>query len=218
MTTLRQRRTPPQRVAAAAAQPQPTGAAPVGQTATGIPVGTPVQRVGDAGYAPIIPDRNTIEQMASGKTPKYLVRDDGMVMAWNPTAAQDSRFRATNTLPNAHVRAAKAAAVRDSAEHDARANYQAEQEALNAKTALRQQEEEQRRRERLMNLPENENPTEQLSDSIFQIDRADLEQLQKFCDDNEFGVTLDANLPIEHNQALVRELCETNLGASMDDV
>lgn len=218
MTTLRQRRTPPQRVAAAVAQPQPTGAAPAGATATGIPVGTPVQRVGDAGYAPIIPDRNTVEQMAAGKTPKYLVRDDGMVMIWDPITAQDPRFRATNTLPTAHVRAAKAAAIRDSAELDARANYQAEQEALNAKTAMRQAEEDKRRRERLLNLPENENPTEQLSDSIFQIDRADLPQLQKFCDDNEFDVVLDENLPLEQNQAIVRELCEKNLGASMDDV
>lgn len=217
--TLRQRRQPPQRVAAAAGQTQPAGAAPA-PAAPALAVGTPIQRV-EGGYAPIIPDRTpgvAGQQTATGKNPKYLIRDDGMVMVWNPETAKDPRFRASNTLPGAHVRAAKDAAIRDSAEHDARVRYQNEQEEAKHRQELAQQAEEQRRRDKLLSLPENENPVEQLDNSIFQIDRANFEQLQQFCNDNEFEVELDPSLPLEQNQAIVRELCETNLGASMDQM
>jgi len=219
MTTLRQRRQPPQRVAAAAAQPQPAGAAPAPAAPT-IAVGTPIQRV-EGGYVPIIPDRaagTAGGQGPTGRNPKYLIRDDGMVMVWNPETAKDPRFRASNTLPSSHVRAAKDAAVRDSAEHDARVRYQNEQEDARNRQEVAQQAEEQRRREKLMSLNENENPNEQLDNSIFQIDRADFDQLQQFCNDNDFEVQLDPALPLEQNQGLVRQLCEQNFGASMDEI
>src|SRR6185312_11437981 len=199
MTTLRQRRQPPQPVAAAAAQPQPAGAAPA--------PAAPTSAAGTAGG-----------QGPTGRNPKYLIRDDGMVMVWNPETAKDPRFRASNTLPSSHVRAAKDAAVRDSAEHDARVRYQNEQEDARNRQEVAQQAEEQRRREKLMSLNENENPNEQLDNSIFQIDRADFDQLQQFCNDNDFEVQLDPALPLEQNQGLVRQLCEQNFGASMDEI
>jgi len=74
-------------------------------------------------------------QAAPAVTPKYLVRNDGMVTVYTPVLAKLPNFTPVETLPAAHVLASELAAQRDALTREAREAHQARMEA--AEAALR---------------------------------------------------------------------------------
>lgn len=152
---------------------------------------------------------------APKSTPKFLLRDDGVLFPYSDTFAKDPRFKPRNTMPPAHVKAIQEAARRDEAEYTARVRYQAAEKAKQTRILEQAEEQRQAARAALMEMsntvPANEE--EEFESNVFIIANADFDALQKFVMDNDLDIVLNKRAKIDTNRAKVRAVAEAKFGA-----
>jgi len=183
-----------------------------------LPAGTPLRPAGEHAYAP------AVAADPAALKPKFLKNTKtGVLQLYNDVLAQEKDWVPCNTLPDYHIRGIQNAAIRDSAEEDARTRYQLEAEAREAKVQEQQKAEQENQKQRMLAMPttvptDPKHIQEQYATDLFVIAQSDIVGLSRFCQERNYPIHLDPSKGILRLRADVRNMLDQRTGIVRTDL